>query len=143
MTRYFPGEQFSFHWDHFSDEEVEAEKAECNRPWSFFVTLTAPTSGGETYYPFVAAAPKTADGNKFSRTNNTGDLGLAVKPIAGNAVLWRNLDENWRSDDRTLHAGLPVKEGVKVGMNVLAEKCGLYGRDSASQKADVVVEGTP
>jgi prolyl 4-hydroxylase len=42
------------------------------------------------------------------------------KPIAGNAVYWENFrsDGSGRGYDETWHAGLPVVEGVKVGLNI-------------------------
>ncbi|KAF4783611.1 2OG-Fe(II)oxygenase family Oxidoreductase [Colletotrichum scovillei] len=46
--------------------------------------------------------------------------GTTFKPVPGNAVYW----ENFRADgsgagyDETWHAGLPVKKGVKVGLNI-------------------------
>lgn len=48
------------------------------------------------------------------------ELGLVFKPIAGNAVFWENFrpDGTGRGWEETWHAGLPVKKGVKVGLNI-------------------------
>lgn len=46
--------------------------------------------------------------------------GVIFKPLAGNAVYWENFrpDGTGRGWDETWHAGLPVKEGTKVGLNI-------------------------
>lgn len=46
--------------------------------------------------------------------------GVTFKPLAGNAVYWENFrpDGSGRGWDETWHAGLPVQEGVKVGLNI-------------------------
>lgn len=48
------------------------------------------------------------------------DTGVVFKPMAGNAVYWENFrpDGTGRGWDETWHAGLPVKEGTKVGLNI-------------------------
>ena len=46
------------------------------------------------------------------------DGGLAFRPVAGNAVFWVNLFPNGTGDERTLHAGLPLGEGLKTAMNI-------------------------
>ncbi|KAI1879388.1 hypothetical protein JX265_002342 [Neoarthrinium moseri] len=47
-------------------------------------------------------------------------LGVTFKPVAGNAVFWENFrpDGTGRGWEETWHAGLPVKSGVKVGLNI-------------------------
>ncbi|KAG7118949.1 hypothetical protein HYQ44_005329 [Verticillium longisporum] len=46
--------------------------------------------------------------------------GVVFKVIPGNAVYWENFrpDGSRRGWDQSWHAGLPVKEGVKVGLNI-------------------------
>lgn len=45
--------------------------------------------------------------------------GTTFKPIPGNAVYWENLrEEDGSAYKETWHAGLPVRRGVKVGLNV-------------------------
>lgn len=46
--------------------------------------------------------------------------GVVFKPLAGNAVYWENFrpDGTGRGWDETWHAGLPVVEGIKVGLNI-------------------------
>lgn len=51
--------------------------------------------------------------------------GAVFKVIPGNAVYWENFrsDGTGRGYNETWHAGLPVKKGVKVGLNIWS-----YGR---------------
>ena len=46
------------------------------------------------------------------------DMGMVFRAIGGNAVYWENFDKDGEGYPETLHAGLPVEEGVKVGLNV-------------------------
>ena len=45
-------------------------------------------------------------------------LAMRFPPERGNAVVWYNLDRHGTPDERTLHAGEPVTEGEKWGMNI-------------------------
>ncbi|OHW91867.1 2OG-Fe oxygenase family protein, partial [Colletotrichum incanum] len=45
---------------------------------------------------------------------------LTFQPRAGNAIFWKNLRENGSVDENTLHAGLPLLKGVKIGINIWA-----------------------
>jgi hypothetical protein len=45
-------------------------------------------------------------------------LRAKFEPVAGNAVLWYNIDRHGQLDERTLHAGEPVVAGEKWGMNI-------------------------
>lgn len=44
--------------------------------------------------------------------------GVAVKPIAGNAVFWVNFKDDGTGIHETLHAGEPIVSGTKIGMNI-------------------------
>lgn len=43
---------------------------------------------------------------------------LEVPPKVGSAIFWYNLDLMGEGDRKTLHAGMPVVEGTKVGLNI-------------------------
>jgi prolyl 4-hydroxylase len=60
--------------------------------------LDAETQGGATRFP---------------KANS-----LAVQPKRGRAVLFCNVTEGGLADDRTIHEGRPVVEGVKYGLNI-------------------------
>lgn len=44
--------------------------------------------------------------------------GVVFKVVPGNAVYWENFAADGRGFEETWHAGLPVEEGVKVGLNI-------------------------
>ena len=43
---------------------------------------------------------------------------VEVLPEVGMAIFWWNLDPNGVGDDDTLHAGSPVINGTKIGLNI-------------------------
>ena len=62
--------------------------------------------GGETWFPYLPAASKDCDVERFAHTNIGGELGFVAKPIPGNAMFWMNLYPNGTGDD---------------GMNIIGE----------------------
>lgn len=47
-----------------------------------------------------------------------GEMGVEFKPIKGNAVFWVNMRSDGKGYEETYHAGLPVTEGFKIGLNI-------------------------
>ncbi|KKY17641.1 putative 2og-fe oxygenase family protein [Phaeomoniella chlamydospora] len=120
-----------------------------NRVASFFVYLKASEDieGGGTNFPLIDFDPKNLDPrtvDSLNRLISNGDIivkppkpadtpesqsasegplsGLTFNPKAGSAVFWVNLHPSGLGDDRTLHAGLPVTKGEKVGMNLWVKR---------------------
>lgn len=60
---------------------------------------------------------------KVLRGKEEGDSGKGVrfKPVKGSAVFWVNIRDGV-GDKRVVHAGLPVGEGEKIGMNIWPRK---------------------
>lgn len=54
--------------------------------------------------------------------DDSGVGGVAFKPIPGNAIFWANLYPNGTGHAGVWHAGMPVLEGRKVGMNILTRR---------------------
>ena len=48
--------------------------------------------------------------------------GTTFKPRKGSGIFWVNLHESGFGDQRVRHAGLPVREGEKVGMNIWVKR---------------------
>ncbi len=46
------------------------------------------------------------------------DEGVTFKAKAGNAVFWMNFDAEYKGYKETIHAGMPVTKGTKVGLNI-------------------------
>lgn len=93
--RYQVGQQYRHHYDFFPTGEGywqhEAVRGG-QRTWTAMVSLTEPKEGGETDFP---------------------RLGIALRQQAGTLILWNNMDADGRPNPNTLHAGMPVKRGVK------------------------------
>jgi prolyl 4-hydroxylase len=43
---------------------------------------------------------------------------VEVRPKVGTAIFWYNLDKNGVGDELTMHAGAPVINGTKIGLNI-------------------------
>jgi len=71
------------------------------RPYTVFVYLSDVGRGGET---------------RFTK------IGLQVKASRGAAAVWPNLHSDGTVDNRTIHKGMPVEDGVKYGMNCFVSK---------------------
>lgn len=64
---------------------------------------------------------KDLDGDDTGEEDGMGlrtQEGVVFKPIAGNAIFWENLRSDGSGYDETWHAGLPVEQGEKVGLNL-------------------------
>jgi len=130
LVRYHPSQRYDLHTDFWLSPRVmdDGSGRMFNRVASFFVFLKANCTGGETHFPFVDVLEKDKKrggrldlvfGEKV-RAHEQG--GVAFKPLVGSAIFWVNLDEKGRGDGRVRHAGLPVEEGEKVGMNIWPRK---------------------
>ncbi|KAJ5722263.1 hypothetical protein N7488_000298 [Penicillium malachiteum] len=123
VVRYFEDERHDPHFDWFQTPPKIASGLTCNRAASFFVYLGDQPEGGETCFHYLYPAPPDADPKKFSNINSDDGLGVAVKPITGNAMFWMNLYSNNTGDPRVQHSALPIRSGTKYGMNILLKRC--------------------
>jgi prolyl 4-hydroxylase len=85
VLRYRPGQEYRPHFDAIAD-------AENQRVLTFLVYLNDDFEGGET---------------QFIKT------GLSIQGRKGDALLFRNADDDARPDPNSQHAGLPVTSGEK------------------------------
>ena len=99
VVHYKVGQQYKPHYDWFSPGARSANRVDArgNRLLSVFVYLALPEAGGRTGFP---------------------QLRQSFQPGAGGALAWYNLDRHGVTDERTLHAGEPVTQGEKWGMNI-------------------------
>lgn len=139
LVRYFPSQRYDLHTDFWPQHQIMKDGSGrlFNRVASFFVFLRDNCTEGETYFPSVDVLDKDAERGgaleagfrgKVTRGEREGvPKGVKFKPIEGNAVFWVNIDEKGEGDRRVVHAGLPVGEGEKIGMNIWPRK--FYGWD--------------
>lgn len=95
MLVYRPGQQYKPHWDHLvdtMDENFSRIERSGNRLYTALVTLDDAFTGGAT---------------RFTK------LDLDVRLAPGDMLVFQNLDAQGRRHDGTMHAGLPVEDGVK------------------------------
>lgn len=91
-----------------------------NRLSSFFVYVAAGNlTGGGTNFP-ILNAPYDERWCEFVDCDEPWDNGVTFRPVPGNAVFWQNLNEDGSGDPATIHAGLPVTSGSKLGMNIVS-----------------------
>jgi prolyl 4-hydroxylase len=140
LVKYGPTEHFHFHTDWFPPRGPHAAvDVGGNRVSSFFVYVQVEpgTTGGGTNFPRLdAPADERWCTEGIVDCDEPWDNGLTFRPVEGNAVFWVNLEEDGRGnelsvkrgDERTLHAGLPVVTGGKVGMNIWTRE-GPVGED--------------
>ncbi|KAJ9149890.1 2OG-Fe(II) oxygenase superfamily protein [Pleurostoma richardsiae] len=119
LVRYAPGERYHFHTDWFTDPAHAVAALGGNRVSSFFayVAVAPGTTGGGTGFPLVEA-PRDERWCSVVDCDVPWEEGVTFRPVEGNAVYWENLLPDGRGDQRTLHAGLPVTSGGKIGMNI-------------------------
>lgn len=124
-----PYGHYSHHYDWASPSGKAGRRQAGGRQSSFMVWLNDPAKGGGTNFPRVPLHNSLADRKgvksewcRFVECESEvarRHEGTTFKALEGNAVFW----ENFRQDDGGLveeswHAGLPVEEGEKWGLNV-------------------------
>lgn len=125
--RYGQGGHYNHHFDWSSN------RGGWGRVSSFMVWVddgNGSLVGGGTEFPrmkrrkdprwcgFVECPDKAARGDEDGQKPE--HLGVTFKAIPGNAIYWENFrsDGTGRGWDEVWHAGLPVKKGTKVGLNI-------------------------
>lgn len=84
------------------------------------VYLKSDCEGGGTNFPRL---PRPTE-KKWCAAIECGDggsdaaIGVTFKPKKGAAVFWSNFDSEGRGHKDTIHAGMPVTSGQKIGLNI-------------------------
>jgi prolyl 4-hydroxylase len=112
VVKYEVSQEFRQHYDWSADRPRET---------TFFAYLEANCTGGGTNFPLLDA-PKEDRWCEFIDCDESFDAGVTFKPIAGNAIFWQNLRADGEGYEKTLHAGIPVTSGTKVGLNIWSLK---------------------
>lgn len=58
------------------------------------------------------------ESREFCKFVDCDESMLTFKPQVGNAVFWKNMREDGSIHEDTLHTGLPVVSGTKIGLNI-------------------------
>ena len=78
--------------------------------------------GGATQFPHYEGRFSSSWCQFIDCHDASGVGGVAFKPIVGNAVFWGNLYPNGTGHPGVWHAGMPVTEGRKVGLNIFTRR---------------------
>ena len=92
---YRTGEEYKFHYDYLPEgtkEELDLLEDGGQRKYTFLISMNEEYSGGETYFP---------------------KLNLTYRGQLGDALMFRNLDDDGRPNSLMLHAGMPISRGLK------------------------------
>lgn len=114
--RYEAGGHYTYHFDWSGD--IGSHRG--GRLSTFMVYLDDDCTGGGTNFPRLErpAEPKWCDVLDCGERADGEEQGVTFMPVKGNAVYWENFRPDGRGYEETWHAGLPVKSGVKVGLNI-------------------------
>ncbi|KAK2624958.1 hypothetical protein QTJ16_005327 [Diplocarpon rosae] len=117
LVRYGVGESYHLHPDWLEPTSIAPEVGG-NRISSFFAYVAADNlTGGGTNFP-ILNAPFDERWCEFVDCDEPWDNGVTFRPVPGNAIFWQNLLEDGSGDPATVHAGLPVTSGSKIGVNI-------------------------
>ncbi|KAK4493615.1 hypothetical protein PRZ48_015282 [Zasmidium cellare] len=112
ITAYQSGQQYVPHYDWFLEPGRTT-----NRLSTFFAILDADCQDCGTQFPNVYVDWSERDPRWCEYVDCSKEV-LTTKIVAGSALYWRNLDSNGQGRRDTLHAGLPVLNGSKIGLNI-------------------------
>ena len=124
--RYGVGGHYTHHFD-WSGASRAADRVS-----TFMVYVDANCEGGGTEFPrikmpdvsrgrwceFLECDSEKDGWSEDGKKDKAENMGVIFKPIRGNAVFWENLGSDGRGYEETYHAGLPVKSGTKIGLNI-------------------------
>ncbi|KAL6251309.1 hypothetical protein RBB50_001517 [Rhinocladiella similis] len=146
LVKYLPSQYYHHHMDWFDTllrddrpgkgEAGRGQGRYYNRVASFFIYLEDECTGGGTEFPDLDFSVESATQQGRLKSEefwderidfaHTGDnktvSGISFKPRKGSGVFWVNLLPIGYGDERLRHAGLPVQEGQKVGMNIWVKR---------------------
>nr|POE88156.1 prolyl 4-hydroxylase 1 [Quercus suber] len=104
----------SGHYAHHYDWGMATKNS--YRVSTFMVYLSADCEGGGTNFPRLTR-PSGKQWCEFIACDDKDD-GVTFKARKGAAVFWRNFGEDGKGAKETIHAGMPVTAGTKVGLNI-------------------------
>ncbi|KAH8695702.1 hypothetical protein GQ44DRAFT_744549 [Phaeosphaeriaceae sp. PMI808] len=122
LVAYTHSQEYHAHTDWFTGSAQTTSEYGGNRLSSFFVYVYASDDikGGGTQFPLLDV-PVDEAWCDYVNCDAEMEDGVVFRPVNGNAVFWRNLKKSGKEyvgDRRTVHAGLPVQRGRKLGMNI-------------------------
>ena len=90
--------------------------ADCEGGGTKFPKIRMPDLSKGRWCDFLECTQEEGINEESRRETNA--WGVTFKPIKGNAIFWENLRSDGSGYEETIHAGLPVISGTKVGLNI-------------------------
>lgn len=121
VVKYGVSDHFRPHFDWFSGMKNP-------RVSTFFVYLACDDEdgteceGGATQFPHYEGGFSGKWCGVIDCEDRSGVGGVAFRPVVGNAVFWGNLYGNGTGHPGVWHAGMPVRKGRKVGLNIFTRR---------------------
>ncbi|KAI6839956.1 hypothetical protein KC332_g4838 [Hortaea werneckii] len=103
------------HYAHHYDWATASRTS--RRVSTFMVYVSAECAGGGTNFPRIQT-PQSEHWCEFIECGDSSEPGVTFKPRKGAAVFWTNFDQDGRGYKETIHAGMPVTSGTKIGLNI-------------------------
>lgn len=88
---------------------------ECEGGGTSFPRLEKPVDKGWCRFIECGLDGEQKEGEELDEEMETG---VTFRPIRGNAVYWENIKADGTGYEESWHAGLPVKSGTKIGLNI-------------------------
>lgn len=113
VVQYEQHQEYRPHCDWFHSTEFKAQRIS-----TIFGFIEGDCENCGTQFPELSVDWSKEDPQwcKFVECDNLS--ALTFKPVPGSAVFWKNIHKDGKGDERTLHAGLPVIKGRKLGLNI-------------------------
>ncbi|KAE8327152.1 hypothetical protein BDV39DRAFT_205286 [Aspergillus sergii] len=111
VQRYRAGGFFKYHLDALPGDSLP------NRKSTYNVWLDGNCTGGGTHFPAIQHGDDPTLCHWID-CNIAKANGTVFIPTAGNALFWEGMADDGSLYQETLHAGLPVEEGTKIGLNI-------------------------
>jgi prolyl 4-hydroxylase len=112
IVKYGPSGHCVNHYDGSKDNPRQS---------SIFAYIYSNGTGGGTNFPLLER-PVEKEWCEFLDCSESAPEGATFKPIIGNALYWENSQPSGEVHPKTLHAGMPVTSGVKIGLNIWTQK---------------------
>lgn len=107
ILHYTGGAKYEPHLDAFADAVNSRPEVGGQRVATVLMFLESPVEGGETVFPAAAARAAGPGWSACARE------GLAVAPVAGDALLFWSVTPDGRVDPASLHGSCPTTKGSK------------------------------
>jgi prolyl 4-hydroxylase len=123
IQRYDAHGFFRHHYDWFG----RTPRADRISTVNVFLKGVGDCTGGGTHFPYLRMPPGAVAGMSDSEAwcrildceaAAKGLGGVTFLPVPGNAIYWDNVRRDGSGYMETLHAGMPVTSGRKIGLNI-------------------------